>query len=184
MSGVRAAAAALRAASAQLPIDVVERLDGDLVALTELLNETLATSCRQQDVISGATSLRSGLTESLTGLLNNVDRAISDKATQFEQLGAPAGATMPPEVSRKVQQLLGKPPPKTSDKEINGYLREITSQGWVVEKTHGGHLKVWGPDGEGPRVFSSTPSGRANNRKLRALVEQIIRQNHRKDTST
>ena len=50
---------------------------------------------------------------------------------------------------------------------MHRYMREITSQGWVVEKTGGNHLKVWGPAGEGPYVLSLTPSSSANNRKIR-----------------
>ncbi|WP_435158122.1 hypothetical protein [Amycolatopsis sacchari] len=183
MSSVRATAAALRSVLAQLPKDVVGRLDSDLATVTDLLSETLATSCRQQEVVSAASGLRSGLTESLSGLLNMVERAIGDKGAQLAQTDAPAEPAMPPEVSRKVQELRGKPPPKTPDKDMNRYMREITSQGWAVEKTGGNHLKVWGPAGEGPYVFSSTPSSGTNNRKLRALAEQI-RKNKRKDTNT
>jgi hypothetical protein len=64
-----------------------------------------------------------------------------------------------------VQELRGKPPPKIPDKDMHRYMREITSQGWVVEKTGGNHLKVWGPAGEGPYVLSLTPSSSANKRQ-------------------
>ena len=42
-----------------------------------------------------------------------------------------------------MQELRGKPPPRIPDKDMHRYMREITSQGWVVEKTGGNHLKVW-----------------------------------------
>lgn len=180
MSSVQATAAMLRAVLPQLPRDVLGRLDSDLATVTDLLSETLASSRRQHDVIGEATSLRTGLAESLSGLLNGVERAISDKATQLAALDAPAEPAMPVEVSRKVRELRGKPPPTTGDKDMNRYMREITSQGWAVEKAGSGHLKVWGPAGEGPYVFSSTPGGTTNNRKLRALTEQI-RRNKKKD---
>jgi hypothetical protein len=183
VTSVQATAAALRAVIPQLPTHVVQRLDQDLEAAIALLGETLATSCRQQDVVDEAMSLRTGLTESLTRMLNTVDRVVRDKATQLVQQATPAGSALPPEVSRKVQELRGKPPPKTPDKDTNHYMREITSQGWVVEKTGGNHLKVWGPAGEGPYVFGSTPSSATNNRKLRALAEQIRKKN-RKDPTT
>ncbi|MBB5155957.1 hypothetical protein [Saccharopolyspora phatthalungensis] len=182
MSSVQAAAAALRVVIAQLPKDVVTRLDSDLATVTDLLRETLGTSCREQEVLFEANSLRSGLVESLAEVLNWVERALEDKAAQLADQGAPGEAALPGEVSRKVQELRGKPPPKTSDKDMNRYMREITSQGWAVEKTGGNHLKVWGPAGEGPYVFSSTPSTATNNRKLRALTEQI-RKNNRKDNT-
>lgn len=182
MSSVHAAAAALRAVISQLPKDVVKRLDSDLATVTDLLSETLDTSCRQQEVLFETNSLRSGLVESLSDLLSMVEQAIEDKAAQLADQGAPAEQALPAEVSRKVQELRGKPPPKTSDKDMNRYMREITSQGWAVEKSGGNHLKVWGPAGEGPYVFSSTPSTATSNRKLRALAEQI-RKNNRKDNT-
>lgn len=175
MSSVQAVAATLRAVLPQVPNDVVSRLDDELKTVTDLLSETLATSSRHSEVIGDVSQLRSGLIESLRSLLKVVDQAISDKASALASDAEPAGPALPAEVSRKVQELRGKPPPKTPNKETNQYVREITSQGWAVEKTAGNHLKVWGPNGEGPFVFSSTPSGATSNRKLRALRDQIRR---------
>lgn len=175
MGTVHAVAAALRAVLPQLPNDVVSRLDDDLTAVTALFSETLATSCRQPELIGQASQLRAELIDSLRGLLRLVEQAISDKAISLSGAEAVAGQTLPAEVSRKVQELRGKPPPKTPNKQTNQYVREIVSQGWAVEKTAGNHLKIWGPWGEGPFVFSSTPSGGTSNRKLRALRDHIRR---------
>lgn len=183
VSSVQAAAATLRAVISHLPQDVIGRLDSDLATVTDLLSETLATSCRQQEVIGEASNLRSGLTGSLYALLNLVERAVDTKAAQLASQNTPAETALPAEVSRKVQELRGKAPPKTADKDMNRYLREITSQGWAVEKTGGNHLKIWGPAGEGPYVFSSTPSGSTSNRKLRGLADQI-RKSNGKDRNT
>ncbi|GAA4888683.1 hypothetical protein H7X46_23480 [Pseudonocardia sp. C8] len=175
MSSTQAVAATLRAVLPQIPNDVVSRLDDDLATVTDLLSETLTTSTRHPEVIGQASQLRAGLIESLRSLLGVVEQAISDKAAALACDSEPAGPALPAEVSRKVQELRGKPPPKTPNKETNQYVREITSQGWAVEKTGGNHLKVWGPNGEGPFVFSSTPSSATSNRKLRALRDQIRR---------
>lgn len=175
MGNAHAVAATLRAVLPQLPHDVVSCLDDDLTAVTALLSETLATSRHQSTLTSQADQLRAELIGSLHTLLRTAGQAISDKATALSSTEESAGRALPSDVSRKVQELRGKPLPKTPDKQTNQYVREITSQGWAVERTGGNHLKIWGPHGEVPFVFSSTPSGGTSHRKLRALRDHIRR---------
>jgi hypothetical protein len=182
VASVRDVAAGLRAAVNLIPTEVVARLNDDLVAVVGLLQATIGDSS-QRDAVAMADRLRQELIGTLEHLLGAARTAMLAKAHDLAASPppVPAPSEVPREVSRKVQQLRGKPPPRGPDHETNEQVRAITNSGWVVQKTAGNHLTVYGPAGEGPYVFSSTPSGTSSRRKLRELAQQIRNQNEDKD---
>ena len=59
----------------------------------------------------------------------------------------------------------------TSKRELSATLRAIRAQGWAIETTGGGHLKLI-PRSGGPVFTGSTPSDCRAIKNLRALLRR------------
>lgn len=56
--------------------------------------------------------------------------------------------------------------------DLDKLLKQLQRAGWRVEKTRGGHWKVWSPDGKAQVVTSSTPSDRRSMANFRAQLKR------------
>lgn len=158
-------AAALRAVLPQLPTTVVDGLDDDLTVLAGLLAELVPADSRHHRLVSEVDAVRAELTETLRGVLVALEGGIGEAAAalvapteQGDGAGAAPAAGESPG-SRRAAAARARTRPRHSNKEIDGLFATLEQAGYGIQRSHGGHFKVYCPCGRcATRVFSSTPT--------------------------